>query len=77
MIAFIILYNIFNFPATMRMVQSYCIRNPDSILIYVITSLMLVVNAAIGSIVVYFPLKALAHILRILMEMEFRSRKAT
>jgi hypothetical protein len=27
-------------------------------------------------VVTYFPLKALAHILRILMEMEFRSRKA-
>jgi hypothetical protein len=75
MIAFTILYNVFNFPATMQMVQSYFIRNPDSILIYVITGLVLAVNAAIGSIVVYFPLKALAHILRILMEMEFRSRK--
>jgi len=28
-------------------------------------------------VITYFPLKALAHILRILMEMEFRSRKGT
>lgn len=34
-----------------------------------------VLSTAIQIAVVYFPLKALAHILRILMEMEFNSRK--
>ncbi|HJR79774.1 MAG TPA: hypothetical protein VJ821_06865 [Anaerolineales bacterium] len=34
-----------------------------------------VLNIALQIVITYFPLKALAHILRILMEMEFRSRK--
>jgi hypothetical protein len=59
----------------MGIVQPYFIRNPNSILVYAFTVLVLILNAAIGIIVIYFPLKALAHILRILMEMEFRSRK--
>lgn len=75
MVLFTILYNIFNFPSTMQIVQPYFIRNPNSVLVYIFTTLVIALNAAIGIIVVYFPLKALAHILRILMEMEFRSRK--
>lgn len=77
MVLFTILYNIVNFPTSMRIVQSYFIRNPNSVLVYIFTTLVIALNAAIGIIVVYFPLKALAHILRILMEMEFRSRKRT
>ena len=42
---------------------------PNEILTILIVGLRIVV--------IYFPLKALAHILRILMEMEFRSRKAS
>ena len=76
MIVFTVLYNIINFQRTMGIVQPYFIRNPDSILVYAFTVLVLILNAAIGIIVIYFPLKALSHILRILMEMEFRSRKA-
>jgi hypothetical protein len=75
MIVFTILYNIINFQRMMGIVQPYFIRNPNSILVYAFTVLVLILNAAIGIIVIYFPLKALAHILRILMEMEFRSRK--
>lgn len=46
-------------------------------LIYLISFVLVVLGAAVSIAIVYFPLKALAHILRILMEMEFRSRKAT
>lgn len=75
MIAFTILYNVFNFPSTMQIMQSFFIRNPNSILVYVTSAFAVILNTAISLIVIYFPLKALAHILRILMEMEFRSRK--
>lgn len=34
-----------------------------------------ILSTVLNIVVIYFPLKALAHILRILMEMEFRSRK--
>jgi hypothetical protein len=44
-------------------------------LIYLISAVLVILGAAISIAIVYFPLKALAHILRILMEMEFRSRK--
>jgi hypothetical protein len=45
-------------------------------LISLISAILVVLGAAISIAIVYFPLKALTHILRILMEMEFRSRKA-
>lgn len=38
--------------------------------------LFIIFTYGLQIVVTYFPLKALAHILRILMEMEFRSRKA-
>lgn len=45
---------------------------PGILLSFFVSTLAIGINAA----VTYFPLKALAHILRILMEMEFNSRKA-
>jgi predicted house-cleaning noncanonical NTP pyrophosphatase (MazG superfamily) len=45
-------------------------------LIYFIAFIFASLSVAISIAIVYFPLKALVHILRILMEMEFRSRKA-
>lgn len=44
-------------------------------LIYLISFVFVALGAAVSIAIVYFPLKALAQILRILMEMEFRSRK--
>ena len=44
-------------------------------LTYLISIVYVVLSAAISIAIVYFPLKALVQILRILMEMEFRSRK--
>jgi hypothetical protein len=50
--------------------------NGFDIPIYIFSFVFSIVSAAITIAVTYFPLKALTHILRILMEMEFRSRKA-
>jgi len=44
-------------------------------LLYLIAFIVTALSVAIEIAIVYFPLKALAHILCILMEMEFRSRK--
>jgi hypothetical protein len=44
--------------------------------IYLISLIVAVLSAAITIAIAYYPLKALSNILRILMEMEFRSRKA-
>lgn len=45
-------------------------------LIYLIAFIVSMLGAAVAIAITYFPLKALAHVLRILMEMEFNSRKA-
>ena len=50
---------------------------PFIIIIPIIGSFVLtIVGVVLQIIITYFPLKALTHILRILMEMEFKSRKA-
>ena len=52
-------------------------RGQEFVLVsYVIAFVISMLSAAFSVAVLYFPLKALTHILRILMEMEFRSRKA-
>jgi hypothetical protein len=72
-----LLINLTEFQWYVSVVQSYFFGNYEfRPLIYLIAVLLVCLNAAISIAVVYFPLKALAHILRILMEMEFRSRKA-
>jgi hypothetical protein len=45
-------------------------------LIYFIAFIVTTLSVAVEIAIIYFPLKALTHILRILMEMEFNSRKA-
>ena len=75
MIVIAIAYNILNFPASMGIIQSYFVRNPNSVLVYIFTILLVTLNTVIGIIVIYFPLRVLSRVLRILMEMEFRSRK--
>ncbi|HSB02084.1 MAG TPA: hypothetical protein VLE49_15650 [Anaerolineales bacterium] len=70
------LQSLLTFPWFSQMVASY-FRDDQAFLplIYPISFVLVVLGAAISIAIVYFPLKALAHILRILMEMEFRSRK--
>ncbi len=75
MIVFTIAYNVVKFPQSLRIAESYFIRNPNLILTYILAILLAAANSAIGIVLTYFPLKALAHILRILMEMEYTSRK--
>lgn len=51
---------------------SISINDLENFIRYMLITLM---NVALKIILTYFPLKALSHILRILMEMEFNSRK--
>ena len=72
-----VLVNLMNIQAYISLVGSYFAdREGFTPLIYLIAFIILGLNAAISIAVVYFPLKGLTQILRILMEMEFRSRKA-
>jgi hypothetical protein len=78
--AVIVIYALQSIPTfqwASQLVASYFLdRQTFMPLIYLISFLFTALGAAVSIAIVYFPLKALTHILRILMEMEFRSRKA-
>lgn len=77
MIGFTVLYSLLNYPESRSIIRGFFIQNPNPTLEVVIALMMVVVNAIVGVLVMYIPLKALIKILRILMEMEFRSRKTS
>ena len=69
-----ILVGVFTFPAIQQLMQGIFSENPDLMSIG-LGLLISSVSVALNILITYFPLKALAYILRILMEMEFNSRK--
>lgn len=73
------LMNLINMQTYVSIVGSYFVGRDLSYtpLVYFLAFILACLSAVVSIAVVYFPLKALAHILRILMEMEFRSRKAS
>jgi len=74
-----IIFNLMNFQSDKNIASSFFTGYPQSsgtILIYISAIVLMALNTAIGITIVYFPLKALARILKILMEMEFKSRSA-
>ena len=76
-IYFSVAYSLLNFSTSKNIAQSYFLMNPNSAFVYLIAALIVVLNAVITIVITYVPLKALVRILRILMEMEFRSREST
>ncbi len=75
MIGLAIAANLVSIRSSYNIAQSYLYRYPNAPVVYLVTFLLFVLNTAIGVVVAYFPLVALARILKILMEMEFNSRK--
>jgi hypothetical protein len=71
-----ILYNLISFPTYKNIVGAYFPQSPNSTPVYAITFILTAINAGFGIIIYYFILKVFAQVLSILMEMEFRSRKA-
>jgi len=62
-------------PQTKGMVLSYFRGNPEwNFVAWLIAIVAFIFVVGLQSIIIYFPLKALGSILKILMEMEFRSR---
>ena len=69
-----VLTGIFTFPITKQAMAGFFPEDPT--IPGIVSSLLIIVfSTALNILLTYFPLKALAHILRILMEMEFNSRK--
>jgi len=77
MIGFIIANSILNFPTSKGIAQSFLFVDQDSILMFIAGVLIASVSAVLSIIGVYIPLMVLSRILRILMEMEFKSRKGS
>jgi hypothetical protein len=75
MVVLAIIHSLFGFSSSQRIVQAFFIMHADSPWILPITVLLVVVNVATDILITYFPLVALSKILRLLMEMEFNSRK--
>jgi len=75
MMGLIVIQGLFGFSRSESVVQGFFFRSSDSALILPITVLVVFANIAMGVLLTYVPLKALSRILRILMEMEFNSRK--
>lgn len=74
MVIGIILYNLTRFPSFKGIVASYFLGNQNNPLIYLITLVVLAINAAIGIVITYWLLITLSRVLKILMQMEFNSR---
>ncbi len=73
-----VLQSILSFQWLSQLVGSYFPNDQAFLpLIYLISSVLVALDAAVTIAIIYFPLQALSHILRILMEMEFTSRKGT
>lgn len=72
-----ILVNLLNFQGYVSLIGSYFIgREEFTPFVYLVASIVIILNTIVSIAIVYLPLKALVQILRILMEMEFRSRKS-
>lgn len=76
MVVVIILYNLSRFPNYKGMLTSYFIENPNNLLVYLLTLIVLVINSIIGVVITFWLLTTLSSVLKILMQMEFNSRKA-
>ena len=75
MVGFVILYNLLMYSSSRRIIESYFIQYPLPLLGIVLTWLLVSLNIAFGAAIAYFTLIALSKVLKILMEMEFNSRK--
>jgi hypothetical protein len=71
----ITLQNLLRFSDFKGFVASYFARYPNNLVVYLITLIVLAINTAIGVVITYWLLSSLSRVLRILMQMEFNSRK--
>lgn len=77
-IAVVVVYislGILNFQVVRMSLQGVALSAPE-FMRHLPSMIVTILSVSLQILVLYFPLKALSHILRILMEMEFNSRKA-
>lgn len=75
MVGMVILYNLVHYSSTNNIIKMWFSADPNPFLETIITLVLVALNAAISAGISYFALITLSRILKILMEMEFNSRK--
>ncbi len=70
-----VLSGIFTHPTSQAIFKSYFPSNDQAIVVFVASIVLIAIGVGLNIVLTYYPLKALAHILRILMEMEYNSRR--
>jgi hypothetical protein len=75
-VGFILVYNLIHYSSSRNIISSYFANNPIPFLEMFLTLVLIAINFAVGAGFTYFALIALSKGLRILMEMEFNSRKS-
>ena len=75
MVVLLIIQGLFGFSSSLNIVQGFFVMNPNSPWILPLTVLLIAANISTNIFITCFPLIALSKILRVLMEMEFNSRR--
>lgn len=73
MIGIIVIYSILNYKNTYNLVWSYFME--DSVMVSAISIFVVFINILIVICIIYFPMKAFGKILRLLMQIEYNSRR--
>jgi hypothetical protein len=71
-----VIQTLFAFQTFKSISFSFFRNDPNSAFVYILVIIMMLIVVLIGVLIYYLPLRALSHVLTILMEMEFNSRKA-
>jgi hypothetical protein len=74
-IAAIILRNLVELPRTVNIIKSYYFEEPNIFIVYLLSLALILLNILIGIAITLVLLRTLKHILQMVMEMEFNSRK--
>ena len=75
MVILTVIQTLFAFQTFKNYSFSFFRYNPNSVFVYLLAIIMMAIVVLIGALIYYLPLRALSHVLTILMEMEFNSRK--
>ncbi len=73
MIGIIVIYSILNYKNTYNLVWPYFME--DRVMVSAISIFIVVINILVVVCIIYFPMKAFGKILRLLMQMEYNSRR--
>lgn len=74
-IVVIILRNLVELPRTVNIIRSYYYEEPNIFIIYLLSLILVLLSVLFGIAIILVLLRTLKYVLRMIMEMEFTSRK--